>query len=96
MTKERRFGGERLSRVNVFRMVKRRLRDAGLAEAANCDSIRAAGITVYLAGGLRNAFIRGEHVVYGSDEDDGISWSDTGRIHECGGCLRIFFRRDFW
>lgn len=51
MTKERRFGGERLSRVDVFRMVKRRLRDAGLAEAANCDSIRAAGITAYLAGG---------------------------------------------
>lgn len=51
MTKERRFSGERISRVDVFRMVKRRLRDAGLPEAANCDSVRTAGITAYLAGG---------------------------------------------
>ena len=47
-------------------------------------------------GGLRNAYVRGEHVVNGSDKDDGTSWSDTGRILECGGCSRIFFRRDFW
>ncbi len=51
MTKERTFSGERMSRVDVFRMVKRRLRDAGLPEAANCDSIRTAGIASYLANG---------------------------------------------
>ena len=51
MTKERTFSGERMSRVDVFRMVKRRLRDAGLPEAANCDSIRNAGIASYLANG---------------------------------------------
>jgi hypothetical protein len=51
MTKERTFSGERMSRVGVFRMVKRRLRDAGLPEAANCDSIRTAGIASYLANG---------------------------------------------
>ncbi|MDQ3524446.1 MAG: hypothetical protein M3451_05260 [Chloroflexota bacterium] len=42
MTKERTFSGERMSRVDVFRMVKRRLRDADLPEAANCDSRRTA------------------------------------------------------
>jgi len=47
-------------------------------------------------GGQRNAHVRGEHLVKGSDDDDGTSWSDTGRILECCGCSRIFFRRDFW
>lgn len=42
MTKERTFSFERMSRVDEFRMVKRRLRDAGLPEAANCDNIRTA------------------------------------------------------
>lgn len=51
MTKERTFSGERMSRVDVFRMLKRRLRDAGLPEGANCDSIRTAGIASYLANG---------------------------------------------
>jgi site-specific recombinase XerD len=51
VTKKRTFSGERMSRVDVFRMVKRRLHDAGLDEAANCDSIRAAGIASYLASG---------------------------------------------
>ncbi|MEO7274459.1 MAG: site-specific integrase [Vicinamibacterales bacterium] len=51
MTKERAFSGERLSRVDVFRMVKRRLRHAGLPGTASCDSIRAAGIAAFLAGG---------------------------------------------
>ena len=62
MTKERTFSGERMSRVDVFRMVKRRLRDAGLPEGANCDSIRAAGIASYLANGgmLGRATVRVE------------------------------------
>ena len=36
MTKERAFSSERVSRVDIFRMVKRRLRDADLATSANC------------------------------------------------------------
>lgn len=47
-------------------------------------------------GGERNAYVRGEHHVKGSDEDDGSSWSDTVYILECCGCSCIFFRRDFW
>ena len=47
-------------------------------------------------GGMRNAYVRGEHVAEGSDDDGVTSWSDTGRILECCGCSRIFFRRDFW
>ena len=40
-----------MSRVDAFRVVKRRLHDAGLDQAASCDSIRAAGIASYLASG---------------------------------------------
>ena len=47
-------------------------------------------------GGMRNAYVRGEHVAEGSDDDGVTSWSDTGMILECCGCSRIFFRRDFW
>ncbi|SRR6266851_4593570 len=46
--------------------------------------------------GMRNAYVRGEHVTKGSDDEDGTSWSDTGMVLECGGCLRVFFRRDYW
>ena len=49
MTKERRLSGVRMSRVDVFRMVKRRVRHAGLPAAANCERVRAAGIAAYLA-----------------------------------------------
>jgi hypothetical protein len=45
---------------------------------------------------MRNAYVRGEHVAEGSDDDGVTSWTDTGRILECCGCSRIFFRRDFW
>ena len=51
MTKERRLGGDRMSRVDVFRMVKRRVSHAGLPLAVNCEGVRAAGIAAYLAGG---------------------------------------------
>jgi hypothetical protein len=47
-------------------------------------------------GGMRNAYVRAEHVAGGSDEDGVTSWSDTGMILQCCGCSRIFFRRDFW
>jgi hypothetical protein len=51
MTKERGFSADRMSRVDVFRMVKRRVRDAALSSSINCDGIRAAGIAAYFASG---------------------------------------------
>ena len=47
-------------------------------------------------GSGRKAYVRCEHVVHSTDEDDGISASDTGMVLECCGCERIYFRRDFW
>jgi integrase/recombinase XerD len=41
----------RLSRVDVFRMVRRRARSAKLREGANCHMLRATGITAYLRNG---------------------------------------------
>ena len=40
----------RLSRVDVFRMIKRRVKASGLGEA-NCHTFRATGITAYLLNG---------------------------------------------
>ena len=40
----------RLSRVDVFRMIKRRVKTVGLGEA-NCHTFRATGITAYLLNG---------------------------------------------
>ncbi len=51
MTKERGFGDGRMSRQDVFRMIKRRCRDAALGAAANCHTFRATGITAYLLNG---------------------------------------------
>jgi integrase/recombinase XerD len=51
MTKERRFGKTRLSRIDAFRMVKRRCADAGLGDTPNCHTFRATGITAYLLNG---------------------------------------------
>jgi site-specific recombinase XerD len=47
----------RMSRIDVFRMVKRRCRAAGLGDGANCHTFRATGITAYLlnGGSLENA-----------------------------------------
>ena len=47
-------------------------------------------------GSGRKAYVRREHVVRSTDEDDGTSASDTGMILECRGCERIYFRRDYW
>ena len=47
-------------------------------------------------GSGRKAYVRGEHVVHLSDEDDGTNASDTGMILECCGCERVYFRRDYW
>ena len=51
MTKERGFGKGRLSRIDAFRMVKRRSAAAGLGDTPNCHTFRATGITAYLLNG---------------------------------------------
>ena len=51
MTKNRRFSGERMNRVDVYRMIQRRARQAEMAIRANCHTFRATGITAYLLNG---------------------------------------------
>ena len=51
MTKGGTVTPNRMSRVDVFRMVKRRVRQAELGVAANCHTFRATGITAYLLNG---------------------------------------------
>ena len=51
LTRERACSGRRLSRVDVFRMIKRLVKAAGLGAAANCHTFRATGITAYLLNG---------------------------------------------
>ena len=41
----------RINRVDVFRMIKRRVRQAELGVVANCHTFRATGITAYLLNG---------------------------------------------
>jgi integrase/recombinase XerD len=87
MTKERSFGDGRLSRVDVFRMIKRRCRQAKLGEAANCHTFRATGITAYLlnGGSLEHAQAIAAHEsprttkLYDSTSDD-ITLDEIERI----------------
>ena len=51
LTRARELGERRMSRVDVFRMVKRRVKAAELGDAANCHTFRASGITAYLLNG---------------------------------------------
>ena len=51
LTRTRELGQRRMSRVDVFRMVKRRVTAAELGVAANCHTFRASGITAYLLNG---------------------------------------------
>ena len=51
LTRTRKLGERRMSRVDVFRMVKRRVKAAEFGEAANCHTFRASGITAYLLNG---------------------------------------------
>jgi integrase/recombinase XerD len=51
MTKERGYGENRMTRIDVFRMVKRRVRQAELGSLASCHTFRATGITAYLLNG---------------------------------------------
>ena len=43
--------GKRLTRGDVYRMVRRRAADAGIATAIGCHTFRATGITNYLVNG---------------------------------------------
>jgi site-specific recombinase XerD len=45
------FGDGRMARQDIFRMIKKRCRDAALGAAANCHTFRATGITAYLLNG---------------------------------------------
>jgi integrase len=40
-----------MTRVDVFRMIKRRAKDAGLPYSTCCHTFRATGITAYLENG---------------------------------------------
>jgi site-specific recombinase XerD len=51
LDRHRRLSGRRLQRQDVFRMLKRRARDAGLPETTCCHTFRATGITNYLQNG---------------------------------------------
>ena len=51
LTRTRELGERRMSRVDVFRMVKRRVQTAELGSAANWHTFRASGITAYLLNG---------------------------------------------
>jgi len=57
MTKGGTITPNRRNRVDVFRMVKRRVRQSSLGVAANCHTFRATGITAYLlnSGTVENA-----------------------------------------
>ena len=52
-----------MHRIDVLRMIKRRVKEAGLTDQACCHTFRATGITAYLeAGGtLENAQAMAAH-----------------------------------
>ena len=51
MRRDGSFRSNRMSCIDVFRMVKRRVRRAEFGPAANCHTFRATGITAYLLNG---------------------------------------------
>ena len=51
LTRGRALSGRRMSRVDVFRMIKRRVKAVGFGVAINCHTFRATGITAYLLNG---------------------------------------------
>jgi integrase/recombinase XerD len=57
ITKDRNVGENRMIRIDVYRMIKKRCWHAELGAAANCHTFRATGITAYLlnGGSLENA-----------------------------------------
>ncbi len=52
MTNDRKLGTGRMSRVDVFRMIRRRCRQARL-DPANCHTLRVTGLTAFLLSGGR-------------------------------------------
>lgn len=40
-----------MTRIDVYRMIRRRARDAGIEEQVGCHTWRATGITAYLGNG---------------------------------------------
>ena len=51
LARTRNLSKRRMSRVDVFRMVKRRVKAAELGDAASCHTLRASGIRAYLLNG---------------------------------------------
>ncbi len=51
MTRARGFGKSRLSRIDAFRMIRRRSAAGGLGSVSNCHTFRATSITPYLPNG---------------------------------------------
>jgi integrase/recombinase XerD len=51
LTKERSLGSARMSRVDAWRMIQRRIKNAELNARAGCHTFRATGITAYLLNG---------------------------------------------
>ena len=51
LTKERSLGAARMSRVDAWRMIQRRIKNAELNARAGCHTFRATGITAYLLNG---------------------------------------------
>jgi site-specific recombinase XerD len=63
MAKDGRVSERRMSRMDVYRAVKRRADDADLGAVATCQNLRAAGLTAYLANGgtVRRAQVIAAH-----------------------------------
>jgi site-specific recombinase XerD len=63
LDRERKLTQERITRNDVFRMIKRRARDAGLPDTTSCHTFRATGITAYLenGGAIENAQLIAAH-----------------------------------
>ena len=51
VNRQRKLTGRSMHRIDVFRMIKRRAKAAGLPPTACCHTFRATGITAYLNGG---------------------------------------------
>ena len=61
--KTRQLTDRSMSQADVYRMIRRRAKDAGIATPINCHTFRATGITTYLENGgtLENAQVMAAH-----------------------------------
>jgi integrase len=76
-----------MTRVDVYRMIRRRARGAGIATAVSCHSFRATGITAYLdnGGALETAQMMAAHASPRTTKlydrtDDRITLDEVERI----------------